>query len=435
MSPCSAGTHAPCLFGPAADGAFEIDGNRTVDSSNGIDWSTASSVMSVTHFSDTFSSITDDSFKAGSHRDDQSTWTCEPHHNTPKDDIIDGNIAIRTVNSHQYLYFDFSRVKGGGDTFIEFNFSKATHSLTTNKGCNALPVRETGDLSVEFAFTSDSDKAIAVEKWNCPTTPCPFSTVDLPRNEGTVWEQAYNEDVTYGEAALDLSALAENGLGAISCNQFSKVWMDSHAAETDNNKAEMKDLVAPITFNACGSPTVVTAASPAVTLGGNISDTATLAGAINPGGSITFVAYGPNPTSCSGTPAFTSTVAVNGNGSYGSGPFPTTAAGTYKFQASYSGDANNSAASDVCTDAGESVTVNPVAPVVVPPGGTGGTAGTGTQTVTGSNPGAGVEAAGGVAPAAVGLPRTRARPQGSAPPSPAARAHFPALASICPPGR
>src|SRR5258708_30190835 len=262
MSPCSASvpTHAPCLFGPAADGGFEIDGNRGVDSSNGIDWSTASSVMSVTHFTDVFSSITDDSFKAGSHRDDQSTWTCESHHNTPKDDIIDGNIAIRTVNSNQYLYFDFSRVKGGGDTFIEFNFSKATHSLTTNKGCNALPVRETGDLSVEFAFTKGSDKAIAVEKWNCATTPCSFTTVDLSAaNEGATWEQAYNEDVTYGEAGLDLTAIDES-IGTISCSRFSTVWMDSHAAENEGDKAEMKDLVAPIAFKACGSPILITTA-------------------------------------------------------------------------------------------------------------------------------------------------------------------------------
>ena len=26
--PCSASVHAPCLFGPAADGGFEIDGNQ-----------------------------------------------------------------------------------------------------------------------------------------------------------------------------------------------------------------------------------------------------------------------------------------------------------------------------------------------------------------------------------------------------------------------
>jgi hypothetical protein len=428
MSPCSATTHAPCLFGPAADGGFEIDGNRTVDSSNGIDWSTASSVMSVTHFTDLYSSQQDDGFVQGSFRNNQSTWTCDQHKSAPKVDIITGDIALRTVSGQQYMYVDFSRVSGSGDGFFEFNFSQATHNLTTNQGCNSLPKRQTGDLSFEFGFTGGgATRTIALEKWTCdytqvnPALQCSF--VDLPiGSEGVGWESGYDDTgnkATYGEAAVNLTQV--EGLGAISCTQFSKVWMDSHASEGETD--EMKDLVAPITFNACGNPTVVTTASAAVTLGSNISDTAALSGGVSPTGTMTFKAYGPGAT-CGGTPTFTSTVPVNGNGNYGSGNFLPLATGTYRFVAAYSGDANNSPASDSCEAANETVVVSPVAPVVVPSppgGGTEGTSnGTNNGSNNGSNPGGGVAPASGVAPAAVGLPLTGAGPQGSSPLSGAA---------------
>jgi hypothetical protein len=100
-------------------------------------------------------------------------------------------------------------------------------------------------------------------------------------------------------------------------------------------------------------PTLTTQASGPVQLGNPISDTATLTGTasrpgtpiINPttagalaGGTITFTAYGPN--NCT-TVAYTNTVTVNGDGSYGSGSFIPIAVGTYTFVASYSGDSPN----------------------------------------------------------------------------------------------
>ena len=106
-----------------------------------------------------------------------------------------------------------------------------------------------------------------------------------------------------------------------------------------------------------------TTASPGVTVGGAVSDTATLSGGDNPTGTITFNLYGPNDSSCANTPAFTSSaISVNGNGDYGSGDFTTTAAGTYSWKASYSGDTNNASVSTACGDAHESVTVSKASP-------------------------------------------------------------------------
>ncbi len=64
---------------------------------------------------------------------------------------------------------------------------------------------------------------------------------------------------------------------------------------------------------------LTTQASPSVPVGGQITDTATLAGATNPTGVITFFLYGPDDATCAGAAIFTSDVSVTGNGPYTSG--------------------------------------------------------------------------------------------------------------------
>jgi hypothetical protein len=112
------------------------------------------------------------------------------------------------------------------------------------------------------------------------------------------------------------------------------------------------------------TPAIVTTASSTVALGGNISDSATLSGGVNPTGSITYNVYGPNDPTCTSAAAFTSTVTVNGNGTYSSGNFTPTAPGTYNFVAGYGGDTNNAATSGACGDASESVTVTKATPTL-----------------------------------------------------------------------
>ena len=113
-------------------------------------------------------------------------------------------------------------------------------------------------------------------------------------------------------------------------------------------------------------PTLTTQASSSVLLGGAISDTATLSGSLNATGSIGFFAYGPDDTNCGGSPAFTSSVEVNGNGQYNSGPFVPVAPGTYRFVATYQGDINNKTVSTTCNDPNESVVVTAPTPTPSP---------------------------------------------------------------------
>jgi hypothetical protein len=121
------------------------------------------------------------------------------------------------------------------------------------------------------------------------------------------------------------------------------------------------------------TPAIVTTASPAVPVGGAISDSAVLSGATTAppaGGSIVFTVFGPDDPTCARPAVFTSPpVPVNGNGTYNSPPFtpaitPTTA-GTYQFVAAYSGDTNNNALTTACGAPGEAVVITRVTPLLV----------------------------------------------------------------------
>ena len=101
-----------------------------------------------------------------------------------------------------------------------------------------------------------------------------------------------------------------------------------------------------------------TQSSADTTLGQNVQDTATLAGGVNPTGTITFNLYGPTDTTCSQAPVAHSTKAVSGNGIYQSAVFAPLAPGTYRWVASYGGDANNLSVTGVCGGLNESVTIS-----------------------------------------------------------------------------
>jgi hypothetical protein len=172
-------------------------------------------------------------------------------------------------------------------------------------------------------------------------------------------------------APIFTSTVPVAGNGAYGSGNFTTAsagtyrWIANYSGDANNSA----------TANACNaanetvavaqaSPAVATTASAAAIVGGTISDTATLTGGANATGSITFSLYGPNNATCTGAPIFTSTVAVAGNGAYGSGNFTTASAGTYRWIANYSGDANNSATANACNAANETVAVAQASPAV-----------------------------------------------------------------------
>jgi hypothetical protein len=81
------------------------------------------------------------------------------------------------------------------------------------------------------------------------------------------------------------------------------------------------------------------------------NDNATLSGATaSAGGTITFDLFSPSDATCSGTPALTQTVNVNGNGTYSTTntTFLASDEGTWRWQVTYSGDANNEGSTSAC---------------------------------------------------------------------------------------
>ncbi|MEO6929389.1 MAG: hypothetical protein ABI190_09500, partial [Casimicrobiaceae bacterium] len=151
-------------------------------------------------------------------------------------------------------------------------------------------------------------------------------------------------------------------------------WRASYSGDAGNAAAAgaCNDTGENVTI-ATVTPTLATTASAGVKLGNPISDTANLTGGLNPSGTITFRAYGPNDASCSTAVYTSSAVTVSGNASYASTPsFTPTAVGTYRFIATYSGDANNASLAGACGDAGESVVVSQVTAAIVTSAASGG---------------------------------------------------------------
>lgn len=108
-------------------------------------------------------------------------------------------------------------------------------------------------------------------------------------------------------------------------------------------------------------PTMSASSSPAtIQLGHTVSDTVVISGGTAPTGTITAKLYGPNVSSCTGTPAMTSTVTVTGNGTYHTQSYQPSTVGSYQYVASYSGDKNNAAATTTCGASSQQVVVSQV---------------------------------------------------------------------------
>ncbi|HEX6153555.1 MAG TPA: hypothetical protein VFZ19_08550 [Solirubrobacterales bacterium] len=120
------------------------------------------------------------------------------------------------------------------------------------------------------------------------------------------------------------------------------------------------------------------------TVGTPVTATAALGWAAIPSGQITFRAFFPADTNCSGAPAFSSVVEVSGNGGYRSAAFVPAKVGTYRWTVAYSGDPNHAPATTGCGEAASRIVqAQPSISGVVPQRATVGTAFTDTVTLQG----------------------------------------------------
>ncbi|MCA1656124.1 MAG: Ig-like domain-containing protein [Actinobacteria bacterium] len=181
---------------------------------------------------------------------------------------------------------------------------------------------------------------------------------------GTITFRLYGpNDATCSAPAVFTDTKTVTGNGSYLSADFTTVtpgtyrWTASYGGDLNNLAASVACNAPNESVVVKATPTLTTTASANVSVGNQVHDTATVAGGFSPTGSVIFRLYGPNDAACSGTPAFTSTVTVSGNGSYDSANFTITLPGTYRWTADYTGDANNTSASSPCNAPSESVTV------------------------------------------------------------------------------
>jgi uncharacterized repeat protein (TIGR01451 family) len=138
-------------------------------------------------------------------------------------------------------------------------------------------------------------------------------------------------------------------------------WVASYSGDLNNSPFATDPNKEPHVVDPA-EPSINTNAGPTVVLGSGmpLTDSATLTGGFNPGGTITFNLFPPNGT----TPVYTNVVTVNGNGTYDTsmgtnpGGFLPTAPGDYQWVASYSGDANNDPVASDSDDEPQTVTAS-----------------------------------------------------------------------------
>jgi hypothetical protein len=167
-------------------------------------------------------------------------------------------------------------------------------------------------------------------------------------------------DQTCASAPKYEATVAVDGNGPYSPSGFSPAaglyrWTVQYAGDGNNEPASLPCGSAN-QASAVGTITATLAASATSgTVGNPVTATASIQEGAIPTGQITFKAFSPGDTNCSGAAAFSSTVNVSGNGSYRSTAFVPSRVGTFRWTVSYSGDPNHAPTSAGCGKATSSV--------------------------------------------------------------------------------
>ncbi len=182
---------------------------------------------------------------------------------------------------------------------------------------------------------------------------------------GTDSNNVYSDTVTVSGNGTYTTASGNHPGGYMPTAAGTYEWVAVYSGDP-NNSAVTSPFGSEAEVVSTAGSTIATTPGGAVTLGGlvNLTDSATLSGGYNPGGSITFYLFAPGvtPNGADSNNVYSDTVTVSGNGTYttsmgnNTGGYAATKTGTYEWLAVYSGDANNSGASD--TFGNEPETVN-----------------------------------------------------------------------------
>ncbi|HTU15806.1 MAG TPA: hypothetical protein VMF31_11455 [Solirubrobacterales bacterium] len=188
---------------------------------------------------------------------------------------------------------------------------------------------------------------------------------------GTITFSAYGPDDQNCSGTPAFSSTATvNGNDDYDSGQFTPAeagtyrWIASYSGDADNEAEASLCADSDAASTVAEATPAITIDTTDATIGSAITATADLSDGVGPGGTMTLNAFGPGDPDCSGTPAFTATLTVNGNGEYASGDFVPEAAGEYRWTAEYPGDVNNEPAVSACGGPGTISAVAKAVPVV-----------------------------------------------------------------------
>ncbi|MEV6204334.1 hypothetical protein AB0M64_30815 [Streptomyces sp. NPDC051771] len=381
-----------CATPTALDGSrFEIDTNANLvvngPAATCVDWLTGGTgtPLRIVPKRDRPSGANDNSFGQGSSENDANPTIVTGSIPPNKSDLLSFGVHTEETTTPKFLELFWQRVNSPqGTTNMDFELNQKfcnPMAMPTNCANNgsvetATPVRTQGDKLITYDLSRGGTvPTISIREWTGtvwgpadvisdganPDALGSVNTTLIPANQagGTIAAGGLGalDPFTFGEAAISYDAIFPTGGD---CRTFGSAYVKSRSSDSFNS--ELKDFIDPQRVNLTNCTSLITTATPSVTIGDPIRDTATLGGGVSPTGTIAFRLY--DNDQCSGTPVFTSTVNVNGNGNYNSAQYFPTAVGTYYWIAQYSGDANNSGSTTACGDPNESSVVTKTRPSI-----------------------------------------------------------------------
>ena len=349
-------------------GLFELDGNAVNQAAAGNDWDQVyggtSGAQSTQFVHDLTDSQNDDSFTGGSTKDDLplTGWLWKQAKvGQPKNDIADAFAAAYTDNNGDTVaYFGLDKIEADGNNFVGFWFFKNAVGKTGSGAAPGSPFsgnHTVGDILVLANYTNGGSVAgFDVYKWvgsggnvngtlqtvdnggECggaaDDTGCGKTNAGL---ENSPWpfqgrDTAANKfgPGTFFEGGLNLSALD------LDTGCFTTFLAETRSSQSVD--ATLSDF-AMGEFSFCETPELVTTASDSsFTIGGSVTDTATLTGTKGTvTGTIEFFVCGPsgsNPDCSTGGSKVGATKTLS-SGSATSGAFTPDTVGHYCFRAEY----------------------------------------------------------------------------------------------------
>jgi hypothetical protein len=253
--------------------------------------------------------------------------------------------AATVSGEGQYVSADFSPPAAGG-YYWSAHYSGDGENEPADSDCSAISTVAKASPSLAGTATS------AVVVGETITDEVTLSGGFGPSGE-IVFRAFGPDDGTCANAPTYEEAVPVSGHGSYSPAGFAPGpglyrWTVEYAGDTNNEAVnltcgavEQSSAVATIDVTLAASATGATVGDP-------VFATATIQGGAIPGGRITFKAFSPGDTNCSGAAAFSSEVKVSGTGSYSSATLVPTRAGSFRWTVAYSGDPNHAPATLDC---------------------------------------------------------------------------------------